>query len=177
MLNLSGHRCLSKRKLKKCRSGKATESGCLKEDGDAMRWKQVEGFTLIELLIVIAIIGILAAIAIPIYKQHTARARLVEVTNSMSHIASAVATYYQENSIFPSGLDKPAIRTSLGVSLEAVSRITAASVTNGLISVTIGNVTADVDGSTLTLSPRIASDDSIAWAWGGTIKDAYLPKP
>jgi type II secretory pathway pseudopilin PulG len=48
------------------------------------------------LLIVIAIIGILAAIAIPMYKTQTIKAKLTEVTNAMSNVASAVAAYIQE---------------------------------------------------------------------------------
>jgi len=57
------------------------------------------GFTLIELLVVIAIIGILAAVALPFYKGHTIMAKLSEVQNAMSTVASGVTAYYQnENS-------------------------------------------------------------------------------
>ena len=134
------------------------------------------GFTLIELLIVIAIIGILAAIAIPMYRNYVIRARLTEVTNGMMNIAAAVASYYQENEIFPEAGDKASIQTSLGVSLNNLGKMGAAEVTNGLISVTIADVGTEVDASTLTLSPTTnAIDGSIAWRWGGTCRVPYRP--
>ena len=68
-----------------------------------LRKRGQKGFTLIELLIVIAIIGILAAIAIPMYKAQTIKAKLTEVTNSMSATASAVGAYYMDNVRFPAG--------------------------------------------------------------------------
>jgi hypothetical protein len=110
------------------------------------------------------------------YRQYTIRAKLSEVTNSMSHVASAVVHYYQEGNGFPSSLDVPGIRTTLGVGLENVPRIALANVTDGLITMTIGNIGGDVNGSTLTLSPTIAADSSIEWIWGGNIKQAYIPK-
>jgi len=134
------------------------------------------GFTLIELLIVIAIIGILAAIAIPMYRNYVIRARLTEVTNGMMNIAAAVASYYQENDVFPSASGKGNIQTSLGVSLNTLSKMGAATVTNGLISVTIADIGTEVDASTLTLSPTTnSSDNSIAWRWGGTCRVPYRP--
>jgi len=135
-----------------------------------------KGFTLIELLIVIAIIGILAAIAIPMYRAQTIKARLTEVTNGMSNIASAVAAYYQETEEFPSAGSKTNIQSSLGVSLTQLGKMSAASVASGVISCTITGISTEVDSSTLILTPTTAADGSIAWGWSGTIKDAFRPK-
>jgi prepilin-type N-terminal cleavage/methylation domain-containing protein len=135
-----------------------------------------KGFTLIELLIVIAILGILASIAIPMYRTYVLRARLTEVTNAMSNISAAVASYYQENETFPSASSIPDIHTTLGVALANLTRMSAATVTNGVISVTIVNVGSEVDGSTLTMSPASSlSDGSISWRWGGTCRAPYRP--
>jgi len=134
------------------------------------------GYTLIELLMVIAIISILAAIAIPMYRAQTVRAKLAEVTNAMGHIASAVGTYYEDMNDFPSSLDVPAIQSSLGVGMSALSKVETAAVTNGVITVTITNVGSPVNGSTITLSPSTGSDGSVLWTWSGSIENAYLPK-
>ena len=142
--------------------------------------RREKGFTLIELLIVIAIIGILAAIAIPMYKTQTIKAKLTEVTNGMSNVASAVAAYTQEGNGWPSAGTQDLIQSSLGVSTKALTRIGTLAVTNGVITATISQGTIDttVDNKTLAMVPSSNSTDgSIFWTWSSAdMPPAYIPK-
>lgn len=62
------------------------------------------GFTLIELMIVIAILGILMAIAIPAYQDYTVRAKVAEAMNRAGGLKAAVVDYYNSNNAFPSAM-------------------------------------------------------------------------
>ncbi|NWG04851.1 MAG: pilin [Syntrophaceae bacterium] len=133
--------------------------------------KNNPGFTLIELLVVIAIIGILAAVALPMYRGYTVMAKLSEVENAMSTVASGLTGYYHEQNSWPDCPTINEVRNSLGVSLGAISRVSALSVSgvNGMITATIQDIHFMVDGKTLTLTPSTSNDSSITWNWGWSL--------
>ena len=125
------------------------------------------GFTLIELLIVILIIGILAAIAIPFFRGHIIRARLTEVQNTMAILKNAVTNYYQDTEgLWPDCTTLDQIRNSLGVGLESVTRISGVTIQGGVITATVTNIDPLVEGEYLTLTPEAPGDGSIRWIWG-----------
>ena len=143
--------------------------------------KTNKGFTLIELLIVIAIIGLLAAIAIPMYKAQTIKARLAEVTTAIRFVSSAASTFYQDNDRWPNcGAGFASITDSLGVAVP--QRRIAAMTASGnpfVISTTIKAISAlnpPIDGGIVTLTGRITPDGAITWEWGGDLHPTYMPK-
>lgn len=128
----------------------------------------ISGFTLIELLVVIAIVGILAAVALPFYQGHVVMAKLSEVENAMSTVASGMTAYYCDKNSWPNCATVNEVGTSLGIALGMVSRISALSISNadGLITATVQNIHPMVDNRTLTLRPTTDTDGSITWNWG-----------
>jgi hypothetical protein len=115
------------------------------------------------------------------YRAQTVKAKLTEITNSMSNVASAVAAYYQDEGTWPpvTLTDATAIKNTLGVSVPiGVRYIQSATVDAGTGFITFQATNTNevtVDGHTFTLSPSITADGAISWRWGGTIPYAYLP--
>ncbi len=91
--------------------------------------KVQQGFTLIELMIVVAIIGILAAIAIPAYQDYTIRAKVTELVNGAGVCKTGVAEYYQAKGVMPTD------QTQAGCSTVGTINSAAPVVTSGKIEV------------------------------------------
>ena len=133
-----------------------------------------QGFTLIELMIVIAIIGILAAVALPAYQDYVARAQVAEAMSLGSGLKVAVAESYADKGDFDdadNGSD--GIPASTSVTGKYVSGVVVA---NGLITATMGgDASASITGNTLILSPTTSSG-SLSWTCNtGDLEDKYLP--
>ena len=132
-----------------------------------------KGFTLIELMIVVAIIGILAAIAIPAYSDYTVRAKVSEGLNLASAAKAAVSETYQASSSFPSTNASAGLPTSKPIVGENVSGVAVGA--SGLITVSY-KTDANLAGKTITMAPT-ANTGSITWdCTGGTVDGKYRPQ-
>jgi type IV pilus assembly protein PilA len=130
-----------------------------------------KGFTLIELMIVVAIIGILAAIAIPAYQDYTIRAQVTEGLNLADSVKVAVADYYTENGAFPAAGLTTAAPAGLGYASPATGKYEQVDIlVNGVIQATYSNVTgqanARLNGLVVGVSPYTTTNGELIWLCG-----------
>jgi type IV pilus assembly protein PilA len=130
--------------------------------------KMQQGFTLIELMIVVAIIGILAAVAIPSYQDYTKRAHVSEGLQLAGAVKTGIAEYYGSQGAWPA--TNVAAGASATITGNAVTKIESV---NGLITITYNTKVAN--GTTVLLSPS-ATTGSVTWACtAGTVDSKYKP--
>ncbi len=122
-----------------------------------------KGFTLIELMIVVAIIGILAAIAIPAYQDYTIRAQVTEGLNLAADLKAAVAEQFAQTGAWPAN------NAALGITLiKSGKYVQGVAVTTGTINITYGGVNANANlaGTILSLRPTTSPNGDVIWNCG-----------
>lgn len=133
-----------------------------------------KGFTLIELMIVVAIIGILAAIAIPAYQDYITRSKVTELVTAASACKSSVSEYAQTMGSLPTSLDEAGCNDNTSQYVSAFAMAASGSAITVTASTAVGG---SAIGLNYVLTPTFdASSGTVAWACdASTIPSKYLP--
>jgi type IV pilus assembly protein PilA len=130
--------------------------------------KVQQGFTLIELMIVVAIIGILAAVAIPAYSNYTKKAKFTEVTTATGALKMALETCAADQGGFTNcTAGSNGVPADLGAVGKYVASVTTGAGT-GVITATSNAALDPAATFTYTLTPTYSSTNGISWVVGGT---------
>ena len=124
------------------------------------------GFTLIELMIVVAIIGILAAVALPAYQDYTIRAKASEMILAASGMKTGIAEWYQS---------KGALPAAGSIASDATSKYVKSVTWDGTPITATRQGDPKLDTKTITLTAATQANGQVTWTCGGSLDAKYRP--
>ena len=122
-----------------------------------------KGFTLIELMIVVAIIGILAAIAIPAYTDYTARAKVSEAVVALASAKASVSEYFTSQGVMPTDASLAGINTAPAGSYVASIGYSKTSDTVSVVSATLKGINTEANGTIFALTGTGDTAKGVSW--------------
>jgi type IV pilus assembly protein PilA len=128
-----------------------------------------KGFTLIELMIVVAIIGILAAIAIPAYQNYTIRAQVTEGISLADTFKTGIAEFYQNIGTWPTGTSVAGSATTIAMPGTTTGKYTTGiTIVGGVVTIAYGGAQANakIAGKVLTIQPGVDTNGDVIWVCG-----------